>query len=446
MRIYAAITLLLVTASLLPAVRAQDFPNSKPEQVTTPPVAKKVMNLWPGIAPGSEQWKQSETNLGSGGMETTVNVSTPTLTAYLPDPSAATGTAVIIAPGGGFIGLSINSDGHDVAKWLVARGLAAIVLKYRTKQIEGKDAAQLGQSARAAFMAQLNNHDLIDEDGKYGIADGIEAVKVVRAHAADWGISPDRIVFTGFSAGGAITDFTAIQPDASARPNYAAPIYGAPISHVPPIPQGLPPFFMAMAQDDNLAGTFIAAFYDAVKAAGYKPEFHIFSQGGHGWGMRKQGTSSDHWIDEFYYWLEAQGLTRPQSRAQTGDAIFPKGELSTTKNHTGSIWLKELNVGDSTFDPSIAVATYDAGAKLDWHIHPGGQVLLITEGIGYYQERGKPIQIVHKGDVIKCLPGVEHWHGASPKSGFAYLAVTPTQKGKTIWLEPVSDKDYNSLK
>ena len=135
-----------------------------------------------------------------------------------------------------------------------------------------------------------------------------------------------------------------------------------------------------------------------------------------------------------------------QSQAQTVDATFPKGELSTVKNHTGNIWLNELNVGDSTFDPSIAVATYDAGAKLDWHIHPGGQVLLITEGTGYYQERGKPIQIVHKGDVIKCAPGVEHWHGASPGSGFAYIAVTPTQKGKTIWLEPVSDKDYNSAK
>jgi acetyl esterase/lipase len=272
-------------------------------------ITTKVINLWPGVAPGSEQWKQPETNLGSGGMETTVNVSTPTLTVYQPDPSTATGTAVIIAPGGGFIGLSINSEGHDVAKWLVARGFSAIALKYRTKQIEGKDANQLGQSARAAFMAQLNNHALIADDGKYGIADGIQAVKVARAHATEWGISPDRIVFTGFSAGGMITEFTAIQPDA--RPNYAAPIYGAPFPDVPPIPQGLPPFFMAMAQDDNLAGTYIVAFYDALKAAGYKPEFHIYSHGGHGWGMRKQGTTSDHWIDEFYYWLEAQGLTAP---------------------------------------------------------------------------------------------------------------------------------------
>ena len=97
-----------------------------------------------------------------------------------------------------------------------------------------------------------------------------------------------------------------------------------------------------------------------------------------------------------------------QAEAQTENAAFPKGELSADKHHTGNIWLNELNAGDSTFDPSIAEATYDARAKLNWHIHPGGQVLLITEGAGYYQERGKPRRIVHKGDVIKCAPGVEH--------------------------------------
>jgi dipeptidyl aminopeptidase/acylaminoacyl peptidase len=68
---------------------------------------------------------------------------------------------------------------------------------------------------------------------------------------------------------------------------------------------------MAMAQDDNLAGQYILRFYDALKAAGHRPEFHIYNAGGHGWGMRKQGRTSDHWIDEFYFWLEAQGLTRP---------------------------------------------------------------------------------------------------------------------------------------
>ncbi len=299
------ITLWLFPAILLTSAGAQETRSSAPEQAP----ATKVINLWPGVAPGSEQWKQQETVLGSGNNRTIMNVTTPTLTVYQPAPPAATGTAVIIAPGGGFVNLSIDSEGHDVAKWLVARGFTAIVLKYRTVQLEGQDAAQLGQSASARFGAQLRNIPLIDEDGKPGIADGIQAVKVVRAHAAEWGISPDRIVFTGFSAGGMITAYTAIQPDA--RPNYAAPIYGAPIASIPLIPQGMPPLFMAMAQDDNLAGQYILRFYEALKAAGYRPEFHIYNSGGHGWGMRKQGRTSDHWIDEFYYWLEAQGLTRP---------------------------------------------------------------------------------------------------------------------------------------
>jgi acetyl esterase/lipase/quercetin dioxygenase-like cupin family protein len=394
------VALALTVVSFSTVARAQETSNGKPEQSATSAVASKVINIWPGVAPGSEQWKQKETTLGSGPMQRIVNVTMPTLTVYLPDPAKATGTAVIIAPGGGFIFL--GTDTHEIAEWLAARGLSAFVLKYRTAQIEGQDEAQLNQSGGARFGAQLRDHALIAEDGKFGIADGIQAIKVLRAHAAEWGVSPDRIVFMGFSAGGMITEFTALQPDVSARPNYAAPIYGAPFPDVPPIPKGVPPIFMEMAQDDTLAGPQIVAFYDALKAAGYKPEFHIYSSGGHGWGMRKQGKSSDHWIEDFYYWLEAQGLTHPpqsslQSQAQTEHTIFPKGELSTTKNHTGNVWLKELNAGDSTFDYAIAVATFDAGAKLDWHMHPGGQILLITEGTGYYQERGKPIQIVHKG-------------------------------------------------
>ena len=101
---------------------------------------------------------------------------------------------------------------------------------------------------------------------------------------------------------------------------------------------------------------------------------------------------------------------------------------------------------DSSLNYSIAVATFAPGAKLDWHIHPAGQTLLITEGTGYYQEKGKPVQVVHKGEVVKCMPGVEHWHGASPQSSFAYIGVTPAQKGKTIWGKRVTDAEYHSVK
>lgn len=126
--------------------------------------------------------------------------------------------------------------------------------------------------------------------------------------------------------------------------------------------------------------------------------------------------------------------------------LFPKGEIGkNTDNYTGTIWLNELNQPDSNFTFSLAQAVYAPGSKLDWHIHPGGQYLLITGGSGYYQEKGSPVRIVHKGDIIKCDPGTEHWHGSIPNSNFAYVAVTPVTKGRTIWLKRVTDKEYNDV-
>lgn len=133
-------------------------------------------------------------------------------------------------------------------------------------------------------------------------------------------------------------------------------------------------------------------------------------------------------------------LCATQAAAQNA-AIFPKGEKSPNNtHHVGDVWLNHLSNADSIFKYNIAVATFAPGARLDWHLHPGGQHLLITDGVGYYQERNKPLQTVRKGEVIKCQPGVEHWHGARPDSGFAYLAVTGAQPTK--WLERVSETAY----
>jgi 4-carboxymuconolactone decarboxylase len=133
-----------------------------------------------------------------------------------------------------------------------------------------------------------------------------------------------------------------------------------------------------------------------------------------------------------------------QTTAQN-NSFFQKGEKAANVHHTGDVWLKELNGADSIFNNSIAYATFAAAARLDWHKHPGGQILMITDGEGYYQEKGKPKQIVKKGEVIKCLPDVEHWHGATPTSGVTYIASSPSQKGKTIWLNKVTDEEYNSI-
>lgn len=134
-----------------------------------------------------------------------------------------------------------------------------------------------------------------------------------------------------------------------------------------------------------------------------------------------------------------------QAQAQNAP-IFPKGELSAPKTHVGDVWLTEVNGPDSTFTFSIAQAVFAPSARLDWHSHPGGQILLFTDGEGYYQERGKPRQTVRKGEVVKCQPGVEHWHGATPTSGVTYLATSPTQKGKTIWFKRVTDEEYSGKK
>ena len=128
------------------------------------------------------------------------------------------------------------------------------------------------------------------------------------------------------------------------------------------------------------------------------------------------------------------------------NAIFPKGERAPDDYFTGIVWIKMLVPNDPTLNCQMANVVFEPGARNNWHIHPGGQILIVTDGTGYYQERGKPIQIIHKGDVIKCLPGIAHWHGAAPHSSFAYVAVTPTTKGKTIWLQRVTDAEYNSVR
>lgn len=128
------------------------------------------------------------------------------------------------------------------------------------------------------------------------------------------------------------------------------------------------------------------------------------------------------------------------------NSIFPIGKIATnTDNYTGKIWLTILSHADSTFNFNVDQATYAPDSKLDWHIHPGGQILLITEGTGYYQEKGKPIQIVHKGDIIKCNPDIEHWHAATPHNSFTYIAISPAQNGKTIWLQNVTNQEYKSI-
>ena len=127
--------------------------------------------------------------------------------------------------------------------------------------------------------------------------------------------------------------------------------------------------------------------------------------------------------------------------------IFPKGEKAPADYFTGTAWVRMLLPNDSTLNCQIANVVFEPGARNNWHTHPGGQILIVTDGIGYYQEKGKQIQLLRKGDVVNILPDVEHWHGASPDSEFTHIAInTNTQNGIVVWLQRVTDEEYKSFK
>jgi quercetin dioxygenase-like cupin family protein/alkylhydroperoxidase/carboxymuconolactone decarboxylase family protein YurZ len=123
--------------------------------------------------------------------------------------------------------------------------------------------------------------------------------------------------------------------------------------------------------------------------------------------------------------------------------IFPKGEKITNNNFKGAAWLQQLVASDSINQVQVGNVTFEPGARTNWHVHPGGQILLVTGGTGYYQEKGSPKKILRKGDVIQCPPNVAHWHGASRDHEFIQIAITNTTKGLTMWQEPVTDEDYS---
>ncbi|MBL0743704.1 cupin domain-containing protein [Chryseolinea sp. Jin1] len=124
---------------------------------------------------------------------------------------------------------------------------------------------------------------------------------------------------------------------------------------------------------------------------------------------------------------------------------FPKGDPAPADYFTGNAWVHPLVPNDATFNVVVGNVVFERGARNNWHFHPGGQILIVTEGVGYYQERGKPIEIIKKGDVIRIPPNLEHWHGASAESGMTHIAMsTNTQLGVVTWLDRVTDKEYNS--
>lgn len=128
---------------------------------------------------------------------------------------------------------------------------------------------------------------------------------------------------------------------------------------------------------------------------------------------------------------------------QQNALVFPQGERITNENFTGIAYLQPLIDADSLNSISVGNVTFEPGARSKWHSHPAGQILLVTDGVGYYQEKGHPKRILRKGDVVKCPPNIPHWHGASADTALVQVAVSGRESGPTVWLEVVSDEEYH---
>lgn len=125
--------------------------------------------------------------------------------------------------------------------------------------------------------------------------------------------------------------------------------------------------------------------------------------------------------------------------------IFPKGQKGPSENFTGNAYHVGLVDPDSTFTTSVGNVYFEPGARSNWHSHPAGQILIITDGVGYHQIEGQPIEILKKGSVVKCPPNVRHWHGASENVGLQQLYIVPnTEKGIVNWQEAVGDEVYKN--
>lgn len=272
------------------------------------PAQPDAVELGTGALPNASTPESWHSQYGSKFVR---NVTVATLTPFLPDPAKATGAAVVVAPGGGFRTLSMENEGWDVARALAARGVAAFVLKYRLNQTPREMPAFersmqemfSGTAARprmdpAQAMARLNPQ----------IADARAAFALIRRRAPEWRVDPDRIGMVGFSAGAMLTMATAIAGQ-DAKPAFIGNIYG-PLSPMT-VPAEAPPLFIALAADDPFFANGGFGLVENWRVAKRPVEFHLYEQGGHGFGMYPKDTTSTGWFDAFVRWMGMHGYLAP---------------------------------------------------------------------------------------------------------------------------------------
>lgn len=270
--------------------------------------AQNIINL-PYEKTNDINWVGGEKNYYSEKWTTQVltNVSIPTLLVYKPSAENNCGVSVIIAPGGALYALSINNEGKDVAKWLAKKGITAFILKYRLVPT-GEDAV-----AEISELSRTNKSKISEEVAKVmplSISDGLTAISYLRNHAREFDIKPNKIGFMGFSAGGAVTMGVAYNYSKENRPDFLVPVYPWTTEMPVQTPQkNSPPMLIVCASDDPLGlAPGSIELYNSYHKMDLNVALHMYSKGGHGFGMHKQGFASDSWIERFYDWAVVEGI------------------------------------------------------------------------------------------------------------------------------------------
>jgi acetyl esterase/lipase len=237
------------------------------------------------------------------------NVNYPTLTPVLPDPSVATGAAVIIAPGGAFLSLSMENEGFNIAQRLAAKGIAAFILKYRLKTTprENQDFMAEVDKTMASIINEGRKEDYLEPKAP---VDALAALKLVQQNATTWHVDKNKIGFIGFSAG-ATTVLLASIDQGQPRPAFCGFIYGPMTDRK--VPNDAPPLFAAFAMDDKLVGHDGFGLVTAWQQAGSPVEVHAYEKGEHGFGVGRPGTTSALMLEQFITWLDSRGLLKPQA-------------------------------------------------------------------------------------------------------------------------------------
>lgn len=283
----------------------------------------EIIRLWPDGPPTKLEDAGPEVEfrgpVGTAGDAAMLrNVSEPTLTVYR--PAKPNGIGVIVCPGGGWRILAWEHEGTDVAQWLTAHGYTAFLLKYRVrgtpasqadfdaemmKMMSAVDVTRKGKRA-PRVIGDVIPYETIRAAREAAADDGRRAIAIVRERAKAWDIDPAKVGIIGFSAGAFLVVDVAVDPRAAPLA-FVAPIYGGETLGRP-VPADAPPLFTVMAQDDillyRLAEHLYADWTDAERSA----EMHIYRRGSHGFGMVKQGSPSDRWINLFGDWLADQGF------------------------------------------------------------------------------------------------------------------------------------------